>query len=210
MRGNVAGRFCQLLPAVVLLLSEARNIHAELKVTSNFENGSARVTGIDQAAQIIRFQPACNPARGLPNWWFLRVDGADPTRPVLFELRNQPGASFNVTTSNLVSAAVARRQDRFVALLCAEVPEMKINDDHPKPNDPADQKDWRVLTTSWLQERANPQTICFAIETPWNAPQGTVEGACERGRKLGRVMERYFRAPENSLKAMAWSRHFSL
>ncbi len=42
---------------------------------------------------------------------------------------------------------------------------MKIIDDHPKPNNPADLKVWHGLTTTWLQERANPQTVCFAIET---------------------------------------------
>ncbi len=395
-------------PAAALLLLEAQGSRAEIKVASNFESGSARVTEIDQAAQRIRFQPAGNPARGWPNWWFLRVDGADPDRPVLFELRAQPGldpkwtmptqAAFSangttwvhtargerrgnlqtyrvqtpsssfwlawgppftvsdawrfargvaashsfatafelcksregrsvpalqiaeggvaagkrpgvrivarqhawevggswvargliewlvgpdegarwlrqhaevfavpivdadrvatgdggkkckphdhnldwsqsplytevaaaqrrilalllqgrmdllldlhnpgphsllpgiyVTSSNLVTATVARRKDRFVAVLREQIPKLAVIDDHPKPNNPADLKDWRVLTTSWLQDRGNPQTIGFAIETPWNTPQGTVEGHREMGRKLGRVMEKYLRGLE--------------
>src|ERR1041385_6515441 len=63
------------------------NLHAELKVFSDFENASARVTAIEQETQTIHFHPAGNPARGWPCWWSLRVEGADPKRPVTLELQ---------------------------------------------------------------------------------------------------------------------------
>ncbi len=49
---------------------------AELRVSTGFEGGSARVESVDQSARVIRFMPGGDPQRGWPCWWYLRVDGA--------------------------------------------------------------------------------------------------------------------------------------
>lgn len=48
---------------------------AELRVSTNFEGGSARVESIDQAERLVRFSPAGDPAFGWPCWWYLQVEG---------------------------------------------------------------------------------------------------------------------------------------
>ena len=53
-----------------------------LKVSVDFEGASANVLSIDTLAQIIRITPAGNPDRGMPNWWYLRLDHIDTTKPV--------------------------------------------------------------------------------------------------------------------------------
>ena len=47
----------------------------DLRVSTDFEGGSARVESVDQAARVIRFMPGGDPGRGWPCWWYLRVDG---------------------------------------------------------------------------------------------------------------------------------------
>lgn len=58
----------------------------QLQVTTNFENGSARVLGVDNATQTIRIQPAGDPKRGMPNWWNLRIDRINSNKPVIVEV----------------------------------------------------------------------------------------------------------------------------
>jgi hypothetical protein len=59
---------------------------AELSVSTDFSSGSARVLALDAATQTVRITPAGDPARGMPNWWYLRVDGIDPARPLVLEV----------------------------------------------------------------------------------------------------------------------------
>jgi hypothetical protein len=59
---------------------------ATLRVSSDFESGSARVLALDETAQTITITPAGDPARGMPSWWYLRVDGVDPTRPLTLQV----------------------------------------------------------------------------------------------------------------------------
>ncbi|NII28822.1 zinc carboxypeptidase [Pseudoflavitalea sp. X16] len=58
----------------------------ELRVTTSFESGSARVLGIDNATQTIRIIPAGDPKRGMPNWWNLRIDSINSNKPVFLEV----------------------------------------------------------------------------------------------------------------------------
>lgn len=48
---------------------------ADLRVSADFEGGSARIESVDSIARVVRFMPAGDPERGWPCWWFLRVDG---------------------------------------------------------------------------------------------------------------------------------------
>jgi hypothetical protein len=58
----------------------------ELKVTTNFESGSARVLFLDQQTQTIRITPAGDPKRGIPIWWYLRIDGINAALPLVLEV----------------------------------------------------------------------------------------------------------------------------
>lgn len=58
----------------------------ELKISTDFESGSARVLLLDQQTQTIRITPAGNPERGIPNWWYLRIDGINTTLPLVLEI----------------------------------------------------------------------------------------------------------------------------
>lgn len=58
----------------------------ELRVTTAFESGSARVLAIDSTTQTIRIIPAGSPSRGMPNWWYLRIDGIKTGQPLFLEV----------------------------------------------------------------------------------------------------------------------------
>lgn len=69
-------KFLFAAPIHALLLAlPAVATSAELRVSTDFEGGSARVESVDQASRTIRFTPAGDPQRGWPCWWYLRVDG---------------------------------------------------------------------------------------------------------------------------------------
>ena len=59
---------------------------ADLRVSTDFEGGSAKVVSIDQAARVIHFMPDGNPQRGWPCWWYLRVDGVAKGESVALDL----------------------------------------------------------------------------------------------------------------------------
>ena len=46
----------------------------------------ARITILDSNTQTLRITPAGKLDRGMPNWWFLRVDQLDPAKPLLLEV----------------------------------------------------------------------------------------------------------------------------
>ncbi len=73
-----------ILPGMVLLA--AFRLQASLVVSTNFESGSARVLSLDEATQTVRITPAGDPNRGMPNWWFLRVEGLDTAKPLTLEV----------------------------------------------------------------------------------------------------------------------------
>jgi hypothetical protein len=57
-----------------------------LTVSSNFESGSARILSIDKDKQFVSITPAGNPKRGMPNWWYLRIDHIDTSKTLLVEV----------------------------------------------------------------------------------------------------------------------------
>lgn len=69
-----------------LILPSCISIGQELKVATNFESGSARVLSLDQQTQTIRITPAGDPKRGIPNWWYVRIDGINTTIPLVLEV----------------------------------------------------------------------------------------------------------------------------
>jgi hypothetical protein len=94
----------------VLALSALR-LGAELAVSTNFSSGSAQVLALDAATQTVRITPAGDPARGIPNWWYLRVDGIDPARPLILQVvareTTTPGGPLNPSWTLPRQAAVS-------------------------------------------------------------------------------------------------------
>ena len=66
---------------LIFIAGVAAVARAELRVISDFENGSGHVIAIDAAAQHVTLTPSGDATRGWPNWWFVRIEGADPGRP---------------------------------------------------------------------------------------------------------------------------------
>lgn len=63
-----------------------------LSVSSDFEGGSVRVTGIDHGLRVINFTPDGDPHRGWPCWWYFRVDGITPGETITLRLRGSQAA----------------------------------------------------------------------------------------------------------------------
>jgi hypothetical protein len=66
-------RFASIMFNVCLIAGNA--IAADVRVSTDFEGGSARVESIDQTTRTIRLMPAGDPQRGWACWWYLRLDG---------------------------------------------------------------------------------------------------------------------------------------
>ena len=58
----------------------------ELRFSSDFEGGSGEALAIDAATQHVRFRPSSDPRFGWPCWWFFRLDGLEPGKPVTIEV----------------------------------------------------------------------------------------------------------------------------
>ncbi len=71
-------------------------VAAELRVSTDFEGGSAHVESIDSTKRLIRFMPGGDPQRGWPCWWYLRVDGLANGEPLTLDL----GGSDRPTRNN--------------------------------------------------------------------------------------------------------------
>jgi hypothetical protein len=74
-------------PAEKTIIAATNKEQAQaFSVASNFEGGSARVLAIDPVTQTVRITPAGDSARGMPVWWYFRIDGIDVHKPVILEV----------------------------------------------------------------------------------------------------------------------------
>jgi hypothetical protein len=83
-------RFAPFIAIFCAGFVELSSVRGELKVASDFENGSCAVDGIDQATGTIRFRPAGDARRGWPCWWSFRVDGIEPGQIVTLAIAPSP------------------------------------------------------------------------------------------------------------------------
>ncbi len=67
----------------------------ELRVSADFEGGSARVESVDSAARVVRFMPGGDGERGWPCWWQLRVEGVSPGEKLTLDLAGSDSPSRN-------------------------------------------------------------------------------------------------------------------
>lgn len=57
-----------------------------IKVLTNFEGGSAKVLSINQEMQTLCITPAGNTERGMPNWWYVKIEGLISHKPLVLEV----------------------------------------------------------------------------------------------------------------------------
>ncbi len=58
----------------------------KLRFSSDFEGGSGELLELSPQKQHVRFRPSSDPRFGWPCWWYFRLDGIDPGRPITFEV----------------------------------------------------------------------------------------------------------------------------
>lgn len=64
-------------------------LHAEIRVSTDFEGGNAEVVSLDQAAKTLRIMPKLHEGRGWPCWWYFRLDGLTPGESLTLEVQAQ-------------------------------------------------------------------------------------------------------------------------
>jgi hypothetical protein len=69
-----------------MLLTLGRLAAADLRVSADFEGGSAIVESVDQDKRVVRLMPGGDPQRGWPCWWFVRVDGLEKDERMTLDL----------------------------------------------------------------------------------------------------------------------------
>lgn len=77
--------FC-FAAALALASCACRAEAGELRVSTDFEGGSAAVQSVDQDQRLIRLMPGGDPQRGWPCWWFLRVDGVEKDERITLQV----------------------------------------------------------------------------------------------------------------------------
>jgi hypothetical protein len=75
-----------LTQTIILWFAAIVGAHAGLTVSTDFEGGSAKVLDLNSDTQTVRVSPAGDPKHGMPNWWYLRLDGVDSGKPVVLEV----------------------------------------------------------------------------------------------------------------------------
>jgi hypothetical protein len=68
---------------------------AALRVSTDFDGGSAAIDAIDQERREIWIRPGGNPARGWPCWWFVRIDGLAAGETATLVLRGSERSARN-------------------------------------------------------------------------------------------------------------------
>jgi len=64
-------------------------LHAEIRVSTDFEGGNAEVVSLDQEKRSLRIMPALREGRGWPCWWYFKLDGLAPGQPLILEVQAQ-------------------------------------------------------------------------------------------------------------------------
>lgn len=93
IRSILPGRLLRRL--VLLWFVAALPLMADLRVSADFEGGSATVDSIDQERREIHLRPGGNPERGWPCWWFVRIDGLGEGEAATLVLRGSGRSARN-------------------------------------------------------------------------------------------------------------------
>ena len=70
--------------------SVAKEPVRQLKISTDFEGGSAEVNVVDAAKGIVHVHPSVQPDRGWPCWWYYRVDGLEVGQSLTLKVSRNP------------------------------------------------------------------------------------------------------------------------
>ena len=70
------------LTITLVVLVTTSPADAEIIVSADFEGGSAVLLSKDDDSQVVHIQPRVQPGRGWPCWWYCRIDGLSPEKPL--------------------------------------------------------------------------------------------------------------------------------
>lgn len=109
-----------LSTAFLALAVVAGPARGEWTVTSDFENGSAAVDGIDRTTGTIRFRPGGDARRGWPCWWSFKVAGIEPGTAVTLVLAPSeqvlPGGTGAGSENKPLAASWSRPERAFYSV----------------------------------------------------------------------------------------------
>ncbi len=74
--------FRVLAIALLFLAPLSSPATAQIRVDTNFPGGSAQVQAIDPDRQLLRLTPSDHPGKGWACWWYARITGLDPAKPL--------------------------------------------------------------------------------------------------------------------------------
>jgi hypothetical protein len=102
-------KLARLAGVCASLLLAARAGGAELRVSSDFEGGSARVESVDSEKRVVKFMPGGDGERGWPCWWQLCVDGVAQGEKLTLDLAgsDSPARNNGVNTGKPLAAVWA-------------------------------------------------------------------------------------------------------
>ena len=87
-------KYLAIVLCFMVLVSSERFLHAEqeanLRVSTDFEGGSAEILKVDSEAGEIHIQPALRWEQGWPCWWYLRVEGLVPGQKLVLKVTANP------------------------------------------------------------------------------------------------------------------------
>jgi hypothetical protein len=78
-----------MIHKALLLLLLSTVIHAEIRLSTDFDGGNAEVVKLDQATKTLRIMPELHEGRGWPCWWYFRLDGLTAGDTITLEVQAQ-------------------------------------------------------------------------------------------------------------------------
>lgn len=78
-----------MIHKALLLLLLSTVVHAEIRVSTDFEGGNAEVVKLDQMTKNLRIMPELHEGRGWPCWWYLKLDGLTAGETITLEVQAQ-------------------------------------------------------------------------------------------------------------------------
>src|SRR5262245_18532609 len=88
MRSYPGPRAVLPLLGIIAIVGLLRPLEAQtlLKVSTDFEGGSARNIQVEAESRTIQIKPGGDPNRGWASWWAIRIDNAQPGQALTVEL----------------------------------------------------------------------------------------------------------------------------
>ncbi len=116
---------------------------------------------------------------------------------LFLELHN-PGYSdlrpfFFAGPEDLLAAVGQQNRADFLKLAVKHVSDPLAVEDKIRITGPSYHPLWRQISTQWVTDHGNPQTVAMCLETAWNTAHSNTEGYLTVGRQLGLTIAEYLR-----------------